>query len=544
MAITPQAGYMVDPNNPNGVIKISQYQKQQAENPSPTPTGQVLGDSTQYVEGTNVPLRNDQQSNPSGYNGTPDNPTTEQSIARSGGGSSAPVRNPGESASAYAERILNSPFFLAGGNVDVDKSAFVIDPTTGKYVARSSASFNRNGLAPKQNSLTGASTIGGGNSSIGSDALMGGETEAQKRAREYLDNSFKTPESEEDIIKRKTEEAKSRIQANKDYFQSLLTDQQGVNDLRKRETNARAVLSGLSGSSEAGNMAFDTEIKNNQANEKIRAQQVMALEEIYADIQNSAIEEARNQKDDAYKTATQILDRKEKNKEKAVADLTLLAKSGVDIEKMKTNDPTTYQHLAESVGGEAQLKAISVLNRSQESIIDKRVENGKYIIAYQNPLTGKTRIESVDLGLPANYTKSVDLGDKIMFVPENFDPSVDKPLYIPKGIAPKAPSNPTVTEKKTEIVDQFTQAFSPGVTIDGKTPTIDKNGFANPIPWKEAIKEAPAMGLSRADFIKTFGYLLYAENGRISPEYGLTPVEERLVLPIISKTTGSTTREP
>lgn len=383
---------------------------------------------------------------------------------------------------------------------------------------------------PTPNSVSGANTT-----SVSSSGGSGIETEAEKQAREYLDTSFQKPKTEEELIAEKTERAKSLIQSKKDYYQSLLGEQAGINDVRTRETNARAVLNGLSGSSEASTMVTETADKNSKANAKIRAEQNVALEEIYYNIQNSAKEEARQMREDATKSATDILTRKENSKTKAVAEVSTLAKSGFDFESIKTNDPETYNYLAQSVGGEAQLKALAVLNRPQESILDKRVEGGKYIISYQNPLTGKVRIESVDLGVPPEYTKSIDLGDKIMLVPDNFDPTKDKPIYIPKGVSPKSPSNETLSEKKTKVIDEYTSAFTPGTTLDDGTPIIDKNGFANPVPWKEAIKEAPTRGLSRIDFIKAFGYLLYTENGKISPEYGLTPQEQKLVLPALKE---------
>lgn len=545
MAITPQPGYMIDPKNPNGVVSIASYQNQQAENarlasagysPDGTPLPKNTSSSAGFVDGTNVPLRNDQQSNPNGYNGTPENPTNTDSGLASAtrNAPSFPTRNAGESASDFATRILNSPFYLAGGGeagVDANgnKSAFVYDPGTNSYVAKPASSINRAiTTAPRQNSISGANTSGSG---IDYKALIGGEgSDAEKSANAYLDSTFQTPQSESDIIAKKTEDAKSRIQANKDYYASLLTDQAGVNELRTRETNARAVLNGLSGSSEASTMATDTATKNTQANEKIRTAQNVALEGIYKDIQDTAHSDFLQQKEDATSSAKDILARGEANRTKAVTNITTLAKSGFDFASIKANDPVTYLSLAKAVGGEAQLNAISVLNRPQEAIIDKKVENGKYVIAYQNPLTGKVRIESTDLGVPPQYTKSIDLGDKIMLVPDNFDPAKDKPIYISKGIPPKAPSNPTISEVKTSLVDQYTNAFSPGKKLPDGTPTISPDGFATFTAWKEAIKEAPTKGIPRADFIKNFGYLLLrGADGNIDSQYGLTPAEKKII---------------
>lgn len=493
----------------------------QLSTPAPTPSTSPTG-----VE---PPPRNDQQSNPNGYNGTPDNPTnTDAGLARVNASAPQPItRNPGESASDFATRLLNSPFFLAGGGGD-NNSAFVFDQASNSYVAKPASSVvNRpvnNSLRQNVVSTNSVGSSGGG--SIGGEALLGSETEAEKRAREYLDSSFKAPEDEATIIARKTAEASSRIQANKDYFASLLGEQGKVNDQRNRETNARAVLSGLSGSSEAGTMAENTGNVNKADNQKILAQQQVALENIYKDIQDNAHAEFDNQKQDAYKTATDILARKDELKTKAVTDISMLAKSGFDFASIKANDPVTYAHLAQSVGGEAQLNAISVLNRPQESIIDKKVENGKYVIAYQNPLTGKVRIESTDLGIPPQYTKSIDLGDKIMFVPDNFNPAVDKPLYVTKGIAPKAPSTApqgTEGERKSSAFAIINKLAQPGVK-DKTTgvPYISPDGYFTFEGFKTLVKNAIEDNVTRDEFISQYVGQLLPGRGK---EYGLTATE-------------------
>lgn len=477
------------------------------------------------VEQDNVPMRNEQQNNPYGYGGTPENPITDASLARiNASAPQPPTRNPGESASDYATRLLNSPFYLAGGNGAGSGNAFVIDPATGKYVSRPASSLKRTvNSSLGQNSLLGASTVGTGDKTSGSDAIFGYEDEVQKRAQDYLESSFKAPETEEQILARKTEQAKNRIQSNKDFYASLLTDQAKVNEQRTRETNAQAVLRGLSGSSEAGTMFERTGEENNRANRKILAEQAVALEEIYSDIQNSAQEEFIQQKEDAYKSATDIIARREAVKTKAVADITTLAKSGFDFANIKANDPQTYEHLAKSVGGEAQLKALSVLNRPQESIIDKKIEGGKYVIAYQNPITGKTRIESVDLGIPAEYTKSFDLGDRLMIVPENFDPTKDKPIYVPKGITPKAPGEGTEGERKTSAFSIINKLIQPGVK-DKRTgvPYVSPDGYLTFEGFKTLVQNAVEDNISRDEFLAQYASMILPGRGK---EYGLTPAE-------------------
>jgi hypothetical protein len=71
-----------------------------------------------------------------------------------------------------------------------------------------------------------------------------------------------------------------------------------------------------------------------------------------------------------------------------------------------------------------------------ETILDKRIEGGKYVIAYQNPIDGKVRIETVDLGLPVGYTKTIDAGNRILAIPDDWDGDPSKLVTINKGLTP------------------------------------------------------------------------------------------------------------
>jgi hypothetical protein len=122
--------------------------------------------------------------------------------------------------------------------------------------------------------------------------------------------------------------------------------------------------------------------------------------------------------------------------EEAVNNASMLAQSGVTYEGLQATDPEAFKSLAETVGGEQLLKAQFTLNRPQDDILDKKIEGGKYVIAYRNPLTGETRIESVDLGLPPQYTKTVDAGNRILAIPDNWDGDPSKLLTINKGLTP------------------------------------------------------------------------------------------------------------
>lgn len=94
------------------------------------------------------------------------------------------------------------------------------------------------------------------------------------------------------------------------------------------------------------------------------------------------------------------------------------------------------------------------------------------------------------------------------------------------------PANPTAgteSERAAAALSSFQRVFVPGAKLPDGTAVVDSNGYVTPGAWKEAIADAPSEGLSRTEFIKAFGYLLYAEDGKVSPSYGLTAQEMKLI---------------
>lgn len=90
----------------------------------------------------------------------------------------------------------------------------------------------------------------------------------------------------------------------------------------------------------------------------------------------------------------------------------------------------------------------------------------------------------------------------------------------------------TLQERVDAALDKFANTFVPGATVNG-APVIDSNNFITPLAWKNAISSLPS-GVSREDFIKRFGHLLYGTKDAdgtytVDASYGLTPVEMKLI---------------
>lgn len=89
----------------------------------------------------------------------------------------------------------------------------------------------------------------------------------------------------------------------------------------------------------------------------------------------------------------------------------------------------------------------------------------------------------------------------------------------------------TTAERSAQAGAQFEAAFVPGATMADGTPTVDDNGYITPAAFKAAIKDAPAEGMSRPEFIKLFGNRVYSDSkkGIDARTYGLTPAEIKII---------------
>lgn len=265
-------------------------------------------------------------------------------------------------------------------------------------------------------------------------------TKGEQQAENFLD-TFQKPESENSIIARKTAAAQGQINALNKHYDNLLGEQKVINEGRDRSTSSVNVMSGLSGSTEANVQQGKTTELNQRDNKKIQDERNLQIQTLLTGIRTSAVKEAQDSRAEARLSADAVLANRTKRQTEATSQLTNLAKAGVTAAGFKTTDPQSYGYLVKALGSEENVKAMFTLNRPQETILDKRIEGGKYIIAYQNPLDGKVRMETLDLGLPDNYTKTIDAGDRILAMPENWDGDPSKLITINKGLTPAQASS-------------------------------------------------------------------------------------------------------
>lgn len=349
-------------------------------------------------------------------------------------------------------------------------------------------------------------------------------------------------ETAEQIQERKIKNAQGLIDNLNKFYDTEIEQQTKINVGRERGTNAISTLTGLAGSTEAEVAIDRTKTANQKEINAINQQRAVAISGILTKISDSAVEEAKQSRLEARQSAQDILAYREKAQTDAVNYLTALSKSSptLTIEGLKaTLTPEEYNYIAKNVGGEAMIKATIFEARPKNTILGTpQLIGGKMVQAYTTP-DGKVVYESIDLpeGVVANQDniKSIEKTDSGIFIINK-----DGTWSTIKGSG--AIKSTTQADKTSNVISQYTAAFTPGVKLADGTPTISPDGFATFTAWKEAIKEAPTKGITRADFIRNFGHLLLLEKDetvsppvmKIPSEYGLTKVEKRLILGVQS----------
>ena len=245
-------------------------------------------------------------------------------------------------------------------------------------------------------------------------------------AAESLLDTFRQPESEAAIAERKRKDAQAMIDSIEKIYADERMQIQERGDERLRGRNALSIFSGLAGSPEAetarGTVQKGTE-KEIQANNQRKA---LDLAAIFSKISTEARQEAKEQQEDARRSAEESLTRQTKTRESAVNNLKLMSGSGlVDEEAFRTNpqNAEVYNHAVAALGSPDAVKAFFAFNRPQETVLASQWQGSKLFQVYQHPVTGATRSELVDLGplgyeIPVEYTEKLDLGTEWYLYPK------------------------------------------------------------------------------------------------------------------------------
>lgn len=188
-----------------------------------------------------------------------------------------------------------------------------------------------------------------------------------------------------------------------------------------------------------------------------------------------------------------------------------------ELDKLKANDT-----------------AISNIALAAATNIKSFVPSAKYpsaTIAIQAISNAKSPIEATQIatetGLVSTTTEKGEIveanGRKLLI--DKATGNIIKDL----GAASSGSGTGTESERAAKAVATFSGTFIPGAKLPNGIPVLDSDGYLTPEAFRAAIADAPSKGLSREAFLQEFGYLITTPDGKISPKYGLTPNEIKIV---------------
>lgn len=260
------------------------------------------------------------------------------------------------------------------------------------------------------------------------------------------------------------------------------------------------------------------ELKNkiNALNEEITKQRAFATEAIGKIDENPFLSETSR-----VGRGRVVLDQAEKKLSNLIDQMTRVSdlyKTGVDeinnIVTRNQNDFNTNQSL----------------DQAKLNYLLKKAENNVATLTQKK--SGDTA-KNASAFLGGTEPKLVGTSDTGYF---KWDPVTKKYISVIGGNGGSGSTKMTAAEVKQENMNKVRTLFSPGYTLPDSqgVPFVDANGYATPQGWKTALA---ASGMSRQDFIKNFGDLVFRGNMQA---YGLTPVEQKLIIgEIPSETTNS-----
>lgn len=257
-------------------------------------------------------------------------------------------------------------------------------------------------------------------------------TSGTTAADDFL-NTFRAPESRDQIAERKRQQSQGLIDSINKTFDDQVAERRKIGDQRLGLDNAISVITGNTGGSEAVASRTRTLDANDKEVQAVNNQRALELSKVYTQISGDADREAREQLADATKSAEAVVARRKESQTQAVENIKLMAAGGlVDFDAFASSpqNAKVYQYALDSVGGSEQsLRALFMLNRPKDQLVGEPVRMGnKYVQAYSNPITGKVTYEQLDLpfDLPPEYSSFQQMGNNLVAVPDNWDGDISK----------------------------------------------------------------------------------------------------------------------
>lgn len=295
------------------------------------------------------------------------------------------------------------------------------------------------------------------------------------------------PVNEETIRSKTLGEMQGTIDAINNVYAGMVAGEKAAGEVRLGKTRATAARSGTLGS-DFGNadLGVTAELNADRV-QALEDEKMLKISLAMNNIEDRVSEKIRLAKEDAFKTREEALAYNTKINDQSKEDIKMLAKSGVDLNALSQEE---YNKLIETSGyTDTQLKSAFVLNRPEQTILDKKAIGNKYYQIVKDPITQKITSETIDLGftVPEGYTPTKMADGTLLFTPKQIDPNqpLDTQILMYGNEGQFVKPSTTTPFKSGEVV--FT-----GKQISDFSDQLEKskgtNGYVDPKVYEQAYQ--------------------------------------------------------
>lgn len=252
-------------------------------------------------------------------------------------------------------------------------------------------------------------------------------TYASETERLMAERAKAGPAKDENTIRN---EMRARVQDQidliKNTYAGVISGENVRGENRSGQTRAINARSGVLGQ-DFGNAAADKTTALNAENVKaLENERDLTIQGILTKVDDAAYARAKDAIATADKNSTDYLAYLKEKRDATRTDVVGLAKSGYSLEKLTDEQ---YKKLLDTSGYTPdQLNSLFILNKPEDKTLTSFVQGNKYYVVSQDPLTGKKKTDTIDLGfsVPTNYQQTKLDDQTVLFYPDKFDPN--KPI--------------------------------------------------------------------------------------------------------------------
>ncbi len=217
------------------------------------------------------------------------------------------------------------------------------------------------------------------------------------------------PVDEAAIRRAAQERAQSIVNSMNAQFAPLLEAQNQENTRNEARTRATNISSGLAGSDFATGNAQQTEKAGSKAIALLNEQKAAKIAEVLTAADDRASTEIQNARTNLRLDTTSYLENRKAVAEQAKTDISALAGAGVDLAKLKVNEPDTYVKLLNQAGFGSELAFDSYFNTSKpkasqvdwNEVFTQDASGNAVLHRYGvNPVTNQLESHDYPTGLP------------------------------------------------------------------------------------------------------------------------------------------------